>query len=159
MRFRPCIDIHNGSVKQIVGSSLSDEGNIAKDNFISQKGGGYYARLYREHSLKGGHIIILNPEGSQYYEDDLKTAEDALRAGFLLCGIDETLQEKIFSLLEDLDANKNFGTPELYTVTNYFGVEYLQQFCLHWKDACDVPLKSPLLRILNLHFQFPPGAL
>lgn len=78
MRFRPCIDIHNGSVKQIVGSSLSDEGNSAKDNFVSHKGGGYYARLYKEHGLKGGHIIILNPEGSEYYNDDLKTAYEAL---------------------------------------------------------------------------------
>ena len=35
MRFRPCIDIHNGSVKQIVGGSLSDKDNHAKDNFVS----------------------------------------------------------------------------------------------------------------------------
>ena len=78
MRFRPCIDIHNGSVKQIVGSSLSDEGNKANDNFVSQKGGGYYAKLYKEHGLKGGHIIILNPEGSEFYDADVKTAFDAL---------------------------------------------------------------------------------
>ena len=79
MRFRPCIDIHNGSVKQIVGSSLSDAGNKAEDNFVSQKGGGYYAALYKEHGLKGGHIIILNPEASEYYGADLETAYDALK--------------------------------------------------------------------------------
>ena len=79
MRFRPCIDIHNGSVKQIVGSSLSDEGNSAKDNFVSLKGGSYYAALYKEKGLSGGHIIILNPEGSEYYNADLETAFDALK--------------------------------------------------------------------------------
>lgn len=78
MRFRPCIDIHNGRVKQIVGSTLSDEGNKANDNFVSHKGGDHYAGLYKKHGLKGGHIIILNPEGSEYYDADVKTAFDAL---------------------------------------------------------------------------------
>ena len=80
MRFRPCIDIHNGKVKQIVGSSLRDSGNYAKDNYVSDRGAGYYASLYRERGLKGGHIIILNPEGTEYYEEDLAQAEEALRA-------------------------------------------------------------------------------
>ena len=35
MKFRPCIDIHNGKVKQIVGGSLRDEGDQAKENFVS----------------------------------------------------------------------------------------------------------------------------
>lgn len=35
MEFRPCIDIHNGKVKQIVGGSLKDEGNMADENFVS----------------------------------------------------------------------------------------------------------------------------
>ena len=78
MRFRPCIDIHNGNVKQIVGSSLKDSDSFAKDNFVSNKGGEYYARLYKENSLSGGHIIILNPEGSEFYEADKKVAFDAL---------------------------------------------------------------------------------
>lgn len=80
MRFRPCIDIHNGSVKQIVGGSLSDKGDSADNNFISEKGGAYYASLYKEHSLYGGHIIILNPESSPYYKKDLDVAFDALDA-------------------------------------------------------------------------------
>lgn len=36
MKFRPCIDIHNGKVKQIVGGSLQDAGNRAKENFVSE---------------------------------------------------------------------------------------------------------------------------
>ena len=43
MKFRPCIDIHNGSVKQIVGASLADKGDFALDNFVSEYDGAYYA--------------------------------------------------------------------------------------------------------------------
>ena len=68
MRFRPCIDIHNGKVKQIVGGSLKDEGDFAKDNFISEKDGAYYGKLYKDAGLTGGHIIILNPKTSPYYD-------------------------------------------------------------------------------------------
>ena len=80
MRFRPCIDIHNGAVKQIVGGSLADEGDRADDNFVSEQDGGYYGRLYKSRGLTGGHIIILNPCGSEYYEKDLEQAYSALRA-------------------------------------------------------------------------------
>lgn len=80
MLFRPCIDIHNGQVKQIVGGSLQDEGNQATDNFVSEQDGRYYADLYEEKGLKGGHIIILNPSGSEYYEADLEQAKLALSA-------------------------------------------------------------------------------
>jgi len=81
MRFRPCIDIHNGKVKQIVGGSLSDENNSAKDNFVSEYDGGFYAKLYKKYNLSGGHIIILNPKDSEYYEADKEQAFLAL-AGF-----------------------------------------------------------------------------
>ncbi len=80
MEFRPCIDIHNGKVKQIVGSSLKDEGNRAKENFVSEKDSGFYAGLYRENGLKGGHIILLNKAGSEYYEATKAAAFEALKA-------------------------------------------------------------------------------
>ena len=80
MRFRPCIDIHNGKVKQIVGGSLLDQGDYAKDNFVSEKDGGYYAGLYRDAGLTGGHIILLNPASSPYYEEDVRQACLALAA-------------------------------------------------------------------------------
>ncbi len=66
MRFRPCIDIHNGRVKQIVGSSLMDKGDKARENFVSDKDSSYYATLYKQDNLKGGHIIMLNSNDSQY---------------------------------------------------------------------------------------------
>ncbi|MGN1350195.1 MAG: phosphoribosylformimino-5-aminoimidazole carboxamide ribotide isomerase [Anaerovoracaceae bacterium] len=78
MRFRPCIDIHNGSVKQIVGSSLRDDGDRADENFVSEYDSAYYAELYKSDGLKGGHIILLNPEGSEYYEADCRQALLAL---------------------------------------------------------------------------------
>ena len=59
MKFRPCIDIHNGKVKQIVGGSLSDEGNQANTNFTSELDAAWYAGLYQKDGLKGGHIILL----------------------------------------------------------------------------------------------------
>ena len=46
MEFRPCIDIHNGKVKQIVGSSLADEGDRAVENFVAGADAAYYAHLY-----------------------------------------------------------------------------------------------------------------
>ena len=80
MRFRPCIDIHNGSVKQIVGGSLTDENNMAIDNFVSEKDAKFYAELYRKDGLCGGHIILLNPVGSEFYEKDVWQAKEALAA-------------------------------------------------------------------------------
>jgi phosphoribosylformimino-5-aminoimidazole carboxamide ribotide isomerase len=77
MEFRPCIDIHNGKVKQIVGSSLTDTNDGAQENFVSPKDAAWYAHYYKERKLKGGHIILLNPIGSAYYE---ATKEQALRA-------------------------------------------------------------------------------
>lgn len=80
MRFRPCIDIHNGQVKQIVGSSLRDEGDRADTNFASQMDAAFYARMYKKDGLKGGHIILLNPAGSDYYEETKRQALGALAA-------------------------------------------------------------------------------
>ncbi len=80
MRFRPCIDIHNGKVKQIVGSSLKDAGDSASENFVSERGADYYARMYKELGLYGGHIILLNPKGSPFYEMTRKQGISALMA-------------------------------------------------------------------------------
>lgn len=78
MEFRPCIDIHNGKVKQIVGSSLKDLNNEAIENFVSVQDSAFYAKLYRGDGLKGGHIILLNAIDSEYYEASKKQALLAL---------------------------------------------------------------------------------
>uniref|UniRef100_A0A1U7V7C2 1-(5-phosphoribosyl)-5-[(5-phosphoribosylamino)methylideneamino] imidazole-4-carboxamide isomerase HISN3, chloroplastic n=1 Tax=Nicotiana sylvestris TaxID=4096 RepID=A0A1U7V7C2_NICSY len=62
VKFRPCIDIHKGKVKQIVGSTLRDskEGNTSLvTNFESDKSAAEYAKLYRDDGLLGGHVIML----------------------------------------------------------------------------------------------------
>ncbi len=80
MRFRPCIDIHNGRVKQIVGGSLSDRGNRAEENFVSELDASFYADFYKLDGLSGGHVILLNPEGSEFYGATKAQALEALAA-------------------------------------------------------------------------------
>ena len=79
MKFRPCIDIHNGKVKQIVGGSLKDAGDQAEENFVSEQDAAFFARLYQNKKLSGGHIILLNPPSSEFYEQTKRQALSALR--------------------------------------------------------------------------------
>ncbi|MBR1597412.1 MAG: phosphoribosylformimino-5-aminoimidazole carboxamide ribotide isomerase [Lachnospiraceae bacterium] len=79
MKFRPCIDIHNGQVKQIVGGSLTDAGNQATENYVSEQDAAFYAHLYKESGIAGGHIILLNKAGTPEYEADIDEAGKALR--------------------------------------------------------------------------------
>ena len=78
MRFRPCIDIHNGKVKQIVGGSLKDQENQASENFVSEQDASYYAQLYEEQGITGGHVILLNKKGTEFYEETKRQALLAL---------------------------------------------------------------------------------
>src|SRR5690348_15980289 len=59
--FRPCIDLHEGKVKQIVGGTLSDAPGQLRTNFISDRPAAWFAELYRRDGLKGGHVIMLGP--------------------------------------------------------------------------------------------------
>lgn len=62
MRFRPCIDLHDGRVKQIVGSTLRDQDEASlQTNFISDRSAADFARIYRADGLTGGHVIMLGP--------------------------------------------------------------------------------------------------
>lgn len=79
MEFRPCIDIHNGKVKQIVGGTLRDEGDQARENFVSEQDSAFFASFYEKHQIKGGHIILLNGKDSPYYNDTKEQALLALR--------------------------------------------------------------------------------
>ena len=116
MRFRPCIDIHDGKVKQIVGGSLrekaegissgqepssgwssspdrmisADQGlnpvggsrmrSDVRENFVSELGADFYAELYRDRGLTGGHVILLNGDRTPGYEASRKQAFMALSA-------------------------------------------------------------------------------
>lgn len=80
MRFRPCIDIHNGKVKQIIGGSLRDSQDQAEENYVAAQDAAYFARLYKEKGLRGGHVILLNHQDSEYYEATRAQAFAALAA-------------------------------------------------------------------------------
>lgn len=77
--FRPCIDLHQGQVKQIVGGSLTDHG--ADTNFVSQYDATYYAQLYRHHCLTGGHVIALGPNNQQQVLKALAAYPNGLQFG------------------------------------------------------------------------------
>ncbi|SEQ57632.1 1-(5-phosphoribosyl)-5-[(5-phosphoribosylamino)methylideneamino] imidazole-4-carboxamide isomerase [Amphritea atlantica] len=78
-QFRPCIDLHQGQVKQIVGGSLNDQG--ATTNFVSQYDAEYYASLYRKHNLTGGHVIALGPGNREQALKALAAWPDGLQFG------------------------------------------------------------------------------
>lgn len=59
--FRPCIDLHEGRVKQIVGSSLTDDPRALRTNFVSERPSSWFAEMFKRDGLRGGHIIMLGP--------------------------------------------------------------------------------------------------
>lgn len=78
-QFRPCIDLHQGQVKQIVGGSLNDQG--AETNFVSQYDAEHYASLYKKHNLTGGHVIALGPGNKEQALLALNTWQGGLQFG------------------------------------------------------------------------------
>jgi len=82
MRFRPCIDLHNGKVKQIVGSTLSDSNSDnLKTNFSSEFSSSHYARMYRQDNLPGGHVIMLGPGNEEAATEALQAWPGGLQIG------------------------------------------------------------------------------
>jgi len=59
--FRPCIDLHEGKVKQLVGGTLGSDEAALRTNFVSARPAAWYAELYRGDGLSGGHIVMLGP--------------------------------------------------------------------------------------------------
>jgi len=80
MRFRPCIDLHQGKVKQIVGGTLRDDSEPST-NFVSAHPPAYYARLYRDDGLEGGHVIMLGPGNEEAATEALGAAPGWLQVG------------------------------------------------------------------------------
>jgi phosphoribosylformimino-5-aminoimidazole carboxamide ribotide isomerase len=80
-RFRACIDLHSGQVKQIVGGTLSVQVSELKTNYVSQFPAGHYAQLYKDHALTGAHVIMLGPGNEGAAEEALKTWPGGLQVG------------------------------------------------------------------------------
>ncbi|KAI8827293.1 Phosphoribosylformimino-5-aminoimidazole carboxamide ribotide isomerase [Fimicolochytrium jonesii] len=80
--FRPCIDLHEGQVKQIVGGSLSTtEPSTLKTNFVASHPPAYYAQLYRTHKLRGAHVIKLGTNNDAAAKEALAAWPKGLQIG------------------------------------------------------------------------------
>lgn len=81
-QFRPCIDLHKGQVKQIVGASLRDnDATAVRTNFQSELPAAYYAERYREDGLSGGHLIQLGPGNEAAAREALGAYPGGLQVG------------------------------------------------------------------------------
>jgi phosphoribosylformimino-5-aminoimidazole carboxamide ribotide isomerase len=82
MKFRPCIDLHGGTVKQIVGGTLSDaDASALKTNFVADQPPSYYAAMYRRDRLFGGHVIMLGPGNEEAARQALAAFPGGLQIG------------------------------------------------------------------------------
>ena len=80
-KFRPCIDLHDGKVKQIVGSSLSDSGVGLKTNFETDRSPAWFANLYKKDHVKGGHVIMLGKGNESAAKEALAAYPGGLQVG------------------------------------------------------------------------------
>jgi len=81
MKFRPCIDLHDGQVKQIVGSTLTDNATGLSTNFSSDKRSSFYSAMYRQDGLTGGHVIKLGPGCDQAAIEALQSYPGGMQIG------------------------------------------------------------------------------
>jgi phosphoribosylformimino-5-aminoimidazole carboxamide ribotide isomerase len=79
--FRPCIDLHEGKVKQIVGGTLAAPEGGLRTNFVSDRPAAWYAELYKRDGLKGGHLIMLGPGNESAAREALKAYPGGLQVG------------------------------------------------------------------------------
>ena len=79
--FAPCIYLHAGAVKQIVGGTLTTTSSELQTNFTSEHGAAYYAELYKKHNLRGGHVIMLGPGNDQAAREALAAWPGGLQVG------------------------------------------------------------------------------
>jgi phosphoribosylformimino-5-aminoimidazole carboxamide ribotide isomerase len=126
-RFRPCIDLHQGKVKQIVGGSLNDDG--AKTNFISELNADHYAALYRKHQLSGGHVIALGPNNEEAAKQALSAWPKGLQfgGGVNLDNAQQWLDAGASHVIVTsyLFENNEFSWSKLESLVNTIGVESL----------------------------------
>ncbi|KAG8962916.1 Enzyme that catalyzes the fourth step in the histidine pathway [Tulasnella sp. 419] len=120
--FRPCIDLHGGLVKQIVGGTLSDtQPEGLRTNFVANESAGKFAELYKKHNLRGGHVIKLGGGNDEAAREALKAWPDALHIGG---GINE---ENAVKWIED-GAEKVIVTSYLFPSAK-FSLQRLQSLC------------------------------
>lgn len=79
--FRPCIDLRNGKVVQIVGGTLSDDAAAVRTNFVSERPAAWFAELYKRDRLTGGHVIMLGPGNDAAARSALAAYPNGLQLG------------------------------------------------------------------------------
>ena len=123
-RFRPCIDLHEGRVKQIVGGTLRDQGPGPQENYVSANPASWYAAKYKQDQLTGGHLIKLGPGNDQ-------AAREALAAypGGLQIGGGITSDNAIFWI--DAGASHVIVTSWLFTADGRLVAERLSELVQH----------------------------
>ncbi|KAI9826660.1 MAG: Enzyme that catalyzes the fourth step in the histidine pathway [Thelocarpon impressellum] len=80
-RFRPCIDLHSGQVKQIVGGTLTTITDDLKTNHVSKLPASHFADLYRQNDVIGAHVIMLGPGNEEAARDALRAWKGGLQIG------------------------------------------------------------------------------
>ena len=80
-KFRPCIDLHDGKVKQIVGGTLRDDGSTPKENFVAGEPSSWFAGKFRDDELRGGHVIMLGPGNEESAREALRVWPGGLQVG------------------------------------------------------------------------------
>ncbi|CZT50571.1 related to 5` Pro-FAR isomerase [Rhynchosporium secalis] len=80
-KFRPCIDLHSGQVKQIVGGTLTTTSTDLKTNYVSKLPAGYFAELYKDNGLEGAHVIMLGPGNEEAAKEALAAWKGGLQVG------------------------------------------------------------------------------
>ena len=119
-KFRPCIDLHNGKVKQIVGSTLTEHGSQLEENFVAEQPAQWFASQYAGDQLTGGHVIKLGPGNEAAAKAALAAYPGGLQIGG---GIDgENAPDWL-----DAGASHVIVTSWLFDPTGRFQEERLQQ--------------------------------
>ena len=80
-RFRPCIDLHSGQVKQIVGGTLNSNSSDLRTNHVSPHPAKYFTELYKKHGLSGAHVIMLGPGNEEATMEALSAWPQGLQVG------------------------------------------------------------------------------
>jgi phosphoribosylformimino-5-aminoimidazole carboxamide ribotide isomerase len=80
-RFRPCIDLHSGQVKQIIGGTLTTTSSDLKTNYVSQLPARHFAKLYKDNGLTGAHVIMLGPGNEEASKEALEEWRQGLQVG------------------------------------------------------------------------------
>ena len=119
-RFRPCIDLHNGKVKQIVGSTLTEQSSLLEENFVAEQPAEWFAAKYADDRLIGGHVIKLGPGNETAAKAALAAYSGGLQIGG---GIDVDNAAKWL----DAGASHVIVTSWLFDSSGQFQTERLQQ--------------------------------